>query len=538
MSLNLFISYSRQESPFADSLLDELEDRGFKVWMDYQSLTPAKPWVEEIYRGIEEADVILLIVSKAVMVSKFAAAEMETAFELKKRIVLLIFEATELPPWLQHYEWIDFRRSFTKGLNELVQQLQSPRVMPPGPPEKGFAAPWVVWFSFLVSLAVCSVSLFSFWTLYIPYFLVPLPYRILKRDFSFFHVLLALFLLPFALIMSVGVIPGQSDSLTLFDAYWIFSTLLSLVLAPLLFLLLRSKAMRRWGKPIAVRPRFANRQIPRVLHPRPITFTVDAAPEDFRYNHDLTKGMEKYGHRFVAEAEAEVAFVLISRYKTATTLNPEARIVYPVLIQSTGAIDPKMERVQWIDFRRGLRNLDALAQLIPEPTKIFKALGIAPMGNQTVLPPIIRALVIYLIVLGIFTFGGWATSMLQLSHIISWKEVLGSVIWLLIILGSIYFATNSLLHRKGGVASPLYLLPVLMLGIGWSVLFLNSQTFQVKSSVSNKEDDLRGAVMLASLFIYVTGLMVLTPAALWYWKDFRRWCPQRHKRKRGPAPQR
>ena len=40
----LFISYSHQEAPFADSLLDHLEDRGFEVWVDYQDLIPARPW--------------------------------------------------------------------------------------------------------------------------------------------------------------------------------------------------------------------------------------------------------------------------------------------------------------------------------------------------------------------------------------------------------------------------------------------------------------------------------------------------------------
>jgi hypothetical protein len=537
MSLAVFVSYSRQEAPFADSLLDELEDRGFKVWMDYQSLTPAKPWLEEIYRGIEEADVVLLVVSKAVMVSKFASAEMETAFELKKRIVLIIFEAVELPPWLQKYEWIDFRSSFTKGLSELVGQLQSPKVNPLGPPQKGFAAPPVVWFSFIVSLGVCLISLLAFWTLYIPYFVLPLPYRILKRNFNYFYVQLALVLLPFALIVSLSLDPGKPTSLGPFEIFWMLSFLLSLILVPLLFLLLRSKQMRLWGKPIASRPSFANRYHPKVIQPRPITFAVEAAPEDIRYNYDLTKGMEKYGHRFVPEAEAEVVFVLISRYHKATTLNPEARIVYPVLLQSTEGIDPKMERVQWIDFRRGFRNVDALAQLIPEPTKIFKALGIAPLGNQTVLPPIIRALEIYLIVLGIFTFGGWATSMVQLSRVVSWRDGLGSVFWLGIILGSIFLAAHSIIHRKGRMATPLYLIPVLTLVLGWSVVYLTGQTIQLASSASGMEDDLRGNVMLASLFVYVTGLVLITPLALWYWKDFRRWCPQMSKRKPRTASQ-
>src|SRR5882762_5912081 len=104
MSSQVFLSYSRHEAPFADSLLNALENRGFKVWMDYHSLTPAKPWVPEIYRAIEEADIVLLVVSRSCMASEFASAEMETAFELNKRIILIIFEAVPLPPWLEQCE--------------------------------------------------------------------------------------------------------------------------------------------------------------------------------------------------------------------------------------------------------------------------------------------------------------------------------------------------------------------------------------------------------------------------------------------------
>src|SRR4030095_9567364 len=188
--------------------------------------------------------------------------------------------------------------------------------------------------------------------------------------------------------------------------------------------------------------------------PRCVTFSMDVAPEDKRYGHDLMKGLQKYGHRFVAnEQESEVAFVLISRYKTTTDYNPDVRIVYPVLIQSITGIDHKLERIQWIDFRRGLKNIDALALLLPHPEKIFKALGVAPMGNQTVLPPIIQALSVYLIVLGIFTMGSWGISLYQLSEVIRLNDLLYPILWLLVLLVSIFFITKSLINRKGRMAS-------------------------------------------------------------------------------------
>lgn len=61
---SVFLSYSRQDSAFADNLLDKLEDTGFQVWVDYQSLMPKKPWLEQFGQGITEADVVLLVVTR------------------------------------------------------------------------------------------------------------------------------------------------------------------------------------------------------------------------------------------------------------------------------------------------------------------------------------------------------------------------------------------------------------------------------------------------------------------------------------------
>src|SRR5690348_10359960 len=57
MSKSLFISYSRQEVPFVDILLEELEERKIQTWLDYRSLVPGKPWLEQIISGIDNADV-------------------------------------------------------------------------------------------------------------------------------------------------------------------------------------------------------------------------------------------------------------------------------------------------------------------------------------------------------------------------------------------------------------------------------------------------------------------------------------------------
>src|SRR5829696_5802710 len=120
MPHSVFISYSRRESPFVDVLLDTLEDEGVNVWVDYSSLIPARPWLDQILEAIRQAEVFLLVVSKESMASANVRSEYEYALEQKKRILLVIFEAVSLPESLRGREWIDFRISFYKKKKELL----------------------------------------------------------------------------------------------------------------------------------------------------------------------------------------------------------------------------------------------------------------------------------------------------------------------------------------------------------------------------------------------------------------------------------
>src|SRR5687767_11369162 len=109
MPHSVFISYSRREAPFVDVLLDALEDKGVEVWLDYHCLVPGKAWLEQIFSGIDAADVVLLVVSKASMASKNVELEYADALKKQKRIILIIFEAVPLPTAFQSTEWLDFR---------------------------------------------------------------------------------------------------------------------------------------------------------------------------------------------------------------------------------------------------------------------------------------------------------------------------------------------------------------------------------------------------------------------------------------------
>jgi hypothetical protein len=94
----LFISYSRNELYFAESLTLALQKKGLKVWFDLQQLEPGCDWQKEIRLGLETCQGLILIVSEASLNSPYVYLEWKTALEQGKQIYLAIFEPVNLAP--------------------------------------------------------------------------------------------------------------------------------------------------------------------------------------------------------------------------------------------------------------------------------------------------------------------------------------------------------------------------------------------------------------------------------------------------------
>ena len=124
MTKNIFMSYSRRELAFVDDIVSKPEGEGYNVWLDYRVLILGTPWKGQIDNGLNNSDTVLLVVSKASLASDYVELEWRHFLETNKRLILLIFEAVDLPKEPEKDEWVDFRGSYKKGLNELFSQLK------------------------------------------------------------------------------------------------------------------------------------------------------------------------------------------------------------------------------------------------------------------------------------------------------------------------------------------------------------------------------------------------------------------------------
>jgi hypothetical protein len=123
--LRIFLSYSRQQFYFAESLARTLESNGFDVWFDIQRLQPGCDWHAEIEMGIGNAQAIVLIASQAALQSPFVEKEWHSAVAGGCKIYVLLYEAVDLPPELAHANVIDMRRNFNRGVQRLVNALKT-----------------------------------------------------------------------------------------------------------------------------------------------------------------------------------------------------------------------------------------------------------------------------------------------------------------------------------------------------------------------------------------------------------------------------
>jgi hypothetical protein len=529
MTSNIFMSYSRRELGFVDDLVNKLEGEGYSVWLDYRVLIPGTPWKKQIEKGLNDADTVLLVVSKASIASEYVELEWRHFLDTNKRVILLIFEAVDLPRELEKYEWVDFRGSYKAGLKELFFQLKQPIQEEHPVPEAGFKVPFMVWVAFFTSIVVAFSSLYVIWTLFIPWILVPLPYRIFKRNYNFTQVQAALIMLPLALFFSLFLSNIEEQ----FDTIWSV-LMIGLVAGISLLFILRSSALQRWGKPEATIPRYANLYDVKNIQPHPVSFFVDYAAQDRAAAQDLIDTLKEHGH-IQAETveEARTVLVMVSRFKGDTKADPEKQVVFPVMLQFNDTISPQLMKIQWVDFRPGFRKLDVLAKLLDDPRELLKALGMRPVSSQTVYSPIVTTIYYFMIYLTAITVGSSfkyffssIDGLLNLSD-----NTFGGIFFGLILQIILYCALTILIlrgvtTRRGWFAS-FRMLILALVGIGILLFWQLSMaaTAGVELETNTGSDSSNFIAVFLPFVIYIIGAIVMVIVFLRNRRDIKRWFP-------------
>ncbi|NJO14360.1 MAG: TIR domain-containing protein [Thioploca sp.] len=129
----VFISYSRANADFARRLNEALQLQGKTTWFDQESIAAGVDFQQEIYRGIENTNNFLFIISPSSIHSPYCLDEVNYAQSLHKRFVTVLYRAVpsaELPLALASVQWLDFNRhdaDFYANFSELIRMLDLDR---------------------------------------------------------------------------------------------------------------------------------------------------------------------------------------------------------------------------------------------------------------------------------------------------------------------------------------------------------------------------------------------------------------------------
>src|SRR5262245_26548146 len=126
-----FISYSRRDYYFAESLALHLMRRGVPVWLDVKDLDPGGLWEQDLDAALDRASAVILVVSPDSMKTVNVRNEWVRARDRGKRIVIAYVRRAQLPPELADCEAVDFRGSFMPSLDDLVSLLSRPSTASP-----------------------------------------------------------------------------------------------------------------------------------------------------------------------------------------------------------------------------------------------------------------------------------------------------------------------------------------------------------------------------------------------------------------------
>jgi hypothetical protein len=125
----IFISYSRRDQEFTDTLISGLKDNGLQVWIDSQALQAGDAWRAEISQAIAECDAFLVILSPNCVSSKNVVKELDIADSENRHIVPIMCETCEIPREMKYQltglQWIDFTETgYDAGLERLLGTLR------------------------------------------------------------------------------------------------------------------------------------------------------------------------------------------------------------------------------------------------------------------------------------------------------------------------------------------------------------------------------------------------------------------------------
>jgi serine/threonine protein kinase len=124
LPLEIFISYSRRNAAYIARLAHDLQDNGYRTWVDKSELVGGREWQRDLLISVERAQITLVALSPDSIDSPYCAMEYAHALERKRAVLPILIAPCEIPKALSHIQVIDFTQDYAAGLRELLKALR------------------------------------------------------------------------------------------------------------------------------------------------------------------------------------------------------------------------------------------------------------------------------------------------------------------------------------------------------------------------------------------------------------------------------
>ncbi len=131
--LSIFVSHASQDKRIASRVAMGLKAFDYDTWYDDWELLPGDSIIERIEAAISKTDVLLVLLSRSSVDSKWVRRELSTglARQLSGKGVMVIpvvVEDCEIPDMLADTKYVDLRGDFERGFRQLADALTARRV--------------------------------------------------------------------------------------------------------------------------------------------------------------------------------------------------------------------------------------------------------------------------------------------------------------------------------------------------------------------------------------------------------------------------
>ena len=125
----VFISYASEDAAVTNTLVAAVERQGLKCWIAPRDVVPGALYADEIIRAINEAGVVVVVLSKQAIASPHVGKEIERASSKGRRIIAFHTDAAPLTRALEYFlsesQWIDIGTGGTESaVTKLVEAVR------------------------------------------------------------------------------------------------------------------------------------------------------------------------------------------------------------------------------------------------------------------------------------------------------------------------------------------------------------------------------------------------------------------------------